>query len=50
MGINFFAVLALAGSLPTVYIAGDSTANNTNHRGWGDPIAKYFDLTSITFH
>ena len=50
MGISMLAVLALAASLPTVYIAGDSTANNTNHRGWGDPIAKYFDLTSITFH
>jgi rhamnogalacturonan acetylesterase len=47
MGINLFTILALAGSLPTVFIAGDSTANNTNHKGWGDPVTKYFDLTRI---
>jgi lysophospholipase L1-like esterase len=30
-----------------LFIAGDSTANNTNHKGWGDPVANYFDLTKI---
>lgn len=29
---------------PTVWVVGDSTANNANHRGWGDPFADYFDL------
>ncbi len=29
--------------LPTVWVVGDSTANNANHRGWGDPFASYFD-------
>jgi rhamnogalacturonan acetylesterase len=47
MGISLLTFLALAGALPTVFIAGDSTANNTNHKGWGDPVAKYFDLTKI---
>jgi len=47
MGTSLFTFLALAAALPTVFIAGDSTANNANHRGWGDPIAKYFDLTRI---
>jgi lysophospholipase L1-like esterase len=32
---------------PTVFVAGDSTANNTNHQGWGDPFADYFDSTKI---
>ena len=30
-------------TLPTVFVAGDSTANNTNRQGWGDPFADYFD-------
>lgn len=33
-------------SLPTIYIAGDSTAanyENTNHQGWGGVFAQYFD-------
>jgi rhamnogalacturonan acetylesterase len=47
MGISVLTFLALAGALPTVFIAGDSTANNSNHRGWGDPVANYFDLTKI---
>ena len=29
--------------LPTVWVIGDSTANNANHRGWADPFASYFD-------
>jgi lysophospholipase L1-like esterase len=32
---------------PTVIVAGDSTANNTNHQGWGDPFADYFDSAKI---
>jgi lysophospholipase L1-like esterase len=56
----FFAALAIAASslataqtpalnpaLPTVFVAGDSTANNKDHRGWGDPFADYFDLAKI---
>src|SRR4051812_28588463 len=31
--------------LPTVYVIGDSTANNTEHRGWGDPFIDLFDHT-----
>ena len=48
-----FLVLAAAASLtaqpalPTVFVAGDSTANNTNHQGWGDPFADYFDPAKI---
>jgi lysophospholipase L1-like esterase len=34
-------------ALPTLFVAGDSTANNTDHKGWGDPFADYFDLTKI---
>src|SRR5882672_6605996 len=33
--------------LPTLFVVGDSTANNIEHRGWGDPFADYFDLTQI---
>ena len=40
--------MALAGmsataQVPTVWVSGDSTANNVDHRGWGDPFAGYFD-------
>jgi lysophospholipase L1-like esterase len=34
-------------ALPTVFVAGDSTANNTDRKGWGDPFADYFDLAKI---
>jgi lysophospholipase L1-like esterase len=35
--------------LPTLFVVGDSTANNTANgaRGWGDPFADYFDTTKI---
>jgi lysophospholipase L1-like esterase len=33
--------------LPTVWVIGDSTANNANHRGWADPFAAYFDAAKI---
>src|ERR1051325_7900345 len=50
-----FAVLAQAqaqtqpepANLPTIYVAGDSTANNADHRGWADPFAAYFDARKI---
>ncbi|MBS1855553.1 MAG: rhamnogalacturonan acetylesterase [Acidobacteria bacterium] len=29
--------------LPAVWVAGDSTAKNQDHRGWADPFAAYFD-------
>ncbi len=32
---------------PSIYIAGDSTANNANHRGWADPFAGYFDASKV---
>ena len=35
------------GQLPTVYVIGDSTASNVNHRGWADPFADYFDSSRI---
>ncbi|HWC96419.1 MAG TPA: rhamnogalacturonan acetylesterase [Candidatus Sulfopaludibacter sp.] len=28
---------------PAVFVVGDSTANNTGHKGWADPFADYFD-------
>jgi len=34
-------------SKPTIYVVGDSTAKNADHRGWGDPFADYFDLTKV---
>jgi lysophospholipase L1-like esterase len=33
--------------LPTIFIVGDSTANNVDRRGWGDPFAEYFDPRKI---
>ncbi len=32
---------------PAIYVVGDSTANNTNHCGWGDPFADYFDASKV---
>jgi lysophospholipase L1-like esterase len=29
---------------PRLFVIGDSTANNANRRGWGDPVASYFDI------
>jgi lysophospholipase L1-like esterase len=37
----------LATAAPTVWVIGDSTANNQNHRGWADPFAAYFDAAKI---
>jgi lysophospholipase L1-like esterase len=36
-------------NVPTLFIIGDSTVENTNagHVGWGEPLADYFDLTKI---
>ena len=34
-------------NLPTLWVTGDSTANNADHRGWGDPLASYFDPAKI---
>src|ERR1017187_3837322 len=33
--------------LPTIFVIGDSTASNVDHRGWADPFADYFDLTKV---
>ena len=33
--------------LPTVWVIGDSTASNVNHRGWADPFAAYFDPAKV---
>jgi lysophospholipase L1-like esterase len=33
---------------PSLYVVGDSTANNTNHQGWGEPFADYFDPAKVT--
>ena len=32
---------------PTVFVIGDSTAKNTDRRGWGDPFSDYFDQARI---
>jgi rhamnogalacturonan acetylesterase len=34
-------------ALPTLFIVGDSTANNQADLGWGDHFAHYFDTTKI---
>jgi lysophospholipase L1-like esterase len=36
-------------AIPTLFIAGDSTASNTaaGQQGWGDPVAAYFDAAKI---
>src|SRR5882672_1544015 len=33
--------------LPTLFVVGDSTTSNVEHRGWADPLADYFDLSKI---
>jgi lysophospholipase L1-like esterase len=33
--------------LPSIFVAGDSTANNQDRRGWADPFSDYFDLTKV---
>ena len=40
---------ALNPKLPTIFVVGDSTANNNANgaRGWGDPFASYFDTTKV---
>jgi lysophospholipase L1-like esterase len=41
---------ALNPNLPTIFIAGDSTAARsgaTNQQGWGVPFAEYFDTTKV---
>ncbi len=37
------AVWGQESKVSTVWVAGDSTANNQDHRGWADPFAAYFD-------
>jgi lysophospholipase L1-like esterase len=38
---------AVDAKLPTVFVIGDSTANNNDHRGWADPFADYFDPAKV---
>lgn len=38
---------ASAAAQPTIWIVGDSTAKNANHRGWADPFADYFDQSKV---
>ena len=40
-------VLAQNTPLPTLWVVGDSTANNTGRKGWGDPFADYFDPAKV---
>jgi len=40
-------LMAQSTNLPTLYVTGDSTAKNADHRGWGDPLADYFDPAKI---
>jgi lysophospholipase L1-like esterase len=47
-----FTTVALMGlsataQVPTVWVIGDSTASNVNHRGWADPFADYFDQARL---
>ena len=39
---------AQGSGVPTVWVVGDSTANNQNHRGWADPFADYFDAAKAS--
>jgi lysophospholipase L1-like esterase len=39
--------LAQDPKLPTIFVIGDSTANNNDHRGWADPFAAYFDPAKV---
>ena len=41
------AAPALNPALPTVFIVGDSTAGNTENRGWGDHLAPHFDTSRV---
>jgi lysophospholipase L1-like esterase len=41
--LSMMTLAAAALAQPTVWVVGDSTAKNANHRGWGDPFADYFD-------
>jgi lysophospholipase L1-like esterase len=44
------ATVAINPGLPTIFIAGDSTAargNGTNQQGWAVPFADYFDKTRV---
>src|ERR1700736_4662131 len=42
-------ILPLNPMLPTIFVVGDSTANNNANGalGWGDPFVAYFDTTRI---
>jgi lysophospholipase L1-like esterase len=42
-----FLAFSAWGQVPTVWVVGDSTANNANRRGWGDPLASYFDQERV---
>jgi lysophospholipase L1-like esterase len=48
LALVFLAFAQAAAPLPTVYIVGDSTASNTENRGWGDHLAPYFDTARIS--
>jgi lysophospholipase L1-like esterase len=41
--VSLMSLAVAAVAQPTIWIVGDSTASNVNHRGWGDPFADYFD-------
>jgi lysophospholipase L1-like esterase len=41
--LSMMTLAAAAIAQPTIWVVGDSTAKNVNHRGWGDPFAEYFD-------
>jgi lysophospholipase L1-like esterase len=46
--VSFFAFAqAAAPALPTVFVVGDSTASNTENRGWGDHLGPYFDAAKV---
>jgi lysophospholipase L1-like esterase len=50
LAVAFLAPLgahAQESKLPTIFVIGDSTANNNDHRGWADPFAAYFDPAKV---
>jgi lysophospholipase L1-like esterase len=45
--LSMITLATAAMAQPTIWVVGDSTANNANHRGWADPFADYFDQAKV---
>lgn len=47
ISLLLLAAASCFAATPTIFVVGDSTANNADHRGWGDPVASYFDASKV---